>query len=232
MSNPETISRDDFEAIIGFTVHDAKNALGLMLHTVESLGKELASDPRQRPRIASLQYELARVNGALIRLLALHRMRHQQLALNLNGHSLLELFEDLEARILPLAELREMRLTLDCQEALHGVFDDELIVAVLQHALFGALRYGRSHILMRAWTQEKQLHIQVSDDGPGFGERQFAVIGQSPERLRPSSGDTGLGLYFSSRIAAMHRHGERCGAVHLNNGGELGGAVFELVLPQ
>jgi hypothetical protein len=42
---------------------------------------------------------------------------------------------------------------------------------------------------------------------------------------------TGLGLYFSSEVAKMHRHRERRGALRLENGGQYGGGCFVLSLP-
>lgn len=230
-SPPEQISQADFEAIIGFTVHDAKNALGLMLHATEDLARDLANDPTQRARIASLQYELARVNGALMRLLALHRMRYQQLPLCPDSHPLDELCEDLVARIHSLAELRNTELIVKCPQGLSGIFDDELVAAVVLHALFGALRYGDKTTLLQAEAAEHGVLLRVSDDGPGFSDKQLQMIGSQPGQAHLSSGDTGLGLYFSSRIAAMHQQHGRRGEVRLRNGPPLGGGVFELFLP-
>jgi len=50
-------------------------------------------------------------------------------------------------------------------------------------------------------------------------------------RVRFSSNSSGLGLYFSSEVARMHRHRQRTGAIALENGGELGGGCFVLRLP-
>jgi hypothetical protein len=42
---------------------------------------------------------------------------------------------------------------------------------------------------------------------------------------------TGLGLYFSSEVARMHKHRGRHGALRLENGGAFGGGCFVLTLP-
>jgi two-component system sensor histidine kinase SenX3 len=42
---------------------------------------------------------------------------------------------------------------------------------------------------------------------------------------------TGLGLYFSSEVAKMHKHRQRSGALRLENGGAYGGGCFVLTLP-
>jgi hypothetical protein len=42
---------------------------------------------------------------------------------------------------------------------------------------------------------------------------------------------TGLGLYFSSEVAKMHKHRERSGSLRLENGGAYGGGCFVLSLP-
>ena len=41
----------------------------------------------------------------------------------------------------------------------------------------------------------------------------------------------GLGLYFSSEVAKMHRHRGRHGTLRLENGGRYGGGCFILRLP-
>jgi hypothetical protein len=41
----------------------------------------------------------------------------------------------------------------------------------------------------------------------------------------------GLGLYFSSEVAKMHRHRGRHGSLRLENGGAYGGGCFVLRLP-
>jgi hypothetical protein len=41
----------------------------------------------------------------------------------------------------------------------------------------------------------------------------------------------GLGLYFSSEVAKMHRHRGRQGMLRLENGGAYGGGCFVLRLP-
>jgi hypothetical protein len=45
------------------------------------------------------------------------------------------------------------------------------------------------------------------------------------------TGSTGIGLYFSRIIAALHDSGGRKGTIAISNGGALGGAVFELRIP-
>ena len=45
------------------------------------------------------------------------------------------------------------------------------------------------------------------------------------------SNSSGLGLYFSSEVAKMHKHRQRSGSIALENGGTLGGGCFILRLP-
>jgi two-component system sensor histidine kinase SenX3 len=46
-----------------------------------------------------------------------------------------------------------------------------------------------------------------------------------------ATNSTGLGLYFSSEVAKMHRNRKLVGSVRLENGGVLGGGCFVLRLP-
>jgi signal transduction histidine kinase len=58
-------------------------------------------------------------------------------------------------------------------------------------------------------------------------ERQSDFV----QGINPVSGSTGLGLYFSARIAERHRRNGVQGRVELANGGALGGGLFRLYLP-
>lgn len=46
-----------------------------------------------------------------------------------------------------------------------------------------------------------------------------------------NTGSTGLGLYFSSIVAKMHKNQGRTGDILLENGGKFGGGCFVLRLP-
>ncbi len=94
--------------------------------------------------------------------------------------------------------------------------DRDLITDVLNNAVQNAGRHARSRVRLTAWNEGDGLHFRVEDDGPGYAD---------------PDGGRSTGLIVAERVASLHERQGRCGSMHLANGGEFGGAVFELRLP-
>ncbi len=94
--------------------------------------------------------------------------------------------------------------------------DRDLITDVLNNAVQNAGRHARSRVRLTAWNEGDGLHFRVEDDGPGYAD---------------PDGGRSTGLIVAERVASLHERQGRCGSMHLANGGELAGAVFELRLP-
>jgi signal transduction histidine kinase len=79
------------------------------------------------------------------------------------------------------------------------------------------------------------LELRVEDNGDGYTQAlldagEAAMDGMSTG-VNFSTNSTGLGLYFSSEVAKMHKHRGQSGSIALANGGALGGGCFILRLP-
>ena len=107
-------------------------------------------------------------------------------------------------------------LTHSCSVRDEWPFDRDLIADVLNNAVQNAGRHARSRVRMTAWNEGGALCFRIEDDGPGYAD---PVNGRS------------TGLIVAERVASLHERQGRHGSMHLSNGGELGGAVFELRLP-
>lgn len=107
-------------------------------------------------------------------------------------------------------------------------FDRRLVRMALDAALHNALRFGRREILLSACEADGGLLLRIEDDGPGVGK------GDAPPRNPLPAEDnaaTGLGTTLCEAVARAHRHGGRCGHVHLGPRPGAAGARFELWLP-
>lgn len=107
-------------------------------------------------------------------------------------------------------------LDQDCKADDEWAFDRDLVADVLNNAVQNAGRHARSRVRLSAWEAGDSLFFRVEDDGPGYGD---------PAHARST------GLIVAERIARLHERAGRHGCLRLWNGGELGGAVFELELP-
>ncbi|MBK8988561.1 MAG: hypothetical protein IPM39_21245 [Chloroflexi bacterium] len=125
------------------------------------------------------------------------------------------------------AQGKNLRITIpEDLPALRG--DRELLQRVLNNLLTNALNYATSVgvVEVRAYPAEKQLVVEVIDDGPGVADAdklrifdKFAQVDGTQRR------GTGLGLTFCKMVVEAHQGGL---AVSDNPDG---GAIFRLALP-
>jgi two-component system, OmpR family, sensor kinase len=97
-----------------------------------------------------------------------------------------------------------------------------LVVQAVSPIVENAVRYARSTVRFEARVTPDQVHLLVSDDGPGLAE---AVQGTVFEPGASTSNGTGLGLGISRRVARSLG-----GEVEVAKGS--GGATFLLRLPR
>jgi signal transduction histidine kinase len=65
----------DFSFVLASSVHDMKNSLGMLLHTLSAMMENSPpKDAEQARFFSTLEYEAARINGELVQLLSLYRM--------------------------------------------------------------------------------------------------------------------------------------------------------------
>jgi len=220
----------DFSTILASSIHDMKNSLGVVLSSLDELVHGLG-DALPPAQLAKLQWEAKRVNDNLVQLLALYKMENQGVALNVDEYFVYDFLEELLVSEKAVLKTRNIGLDLQCERDLAWYFDRELIAGVLKNAIGNALRYARTKVLITAGEEDHYLVLSVNDDGKGFNYRLLADGLQYAHGVDFSSGNTGLGLYFTSRVAKLHKNKDRRGSIQLSNGQALGGACFSIKLP-
>lgn len=227
MSDEHQIS---FSTILASTIHDVKNSLGVVLSSLDEL---LCSGDASPPavRLGKLRSEAQRVNDNLVQLLALYKMENQGLALNIDEYFVHDFLEEVLASEKVVLETRNIELDVRCAGDLAWYFDRELIAGVLKNAVNNALRHARSKVLVTAEENNHYLVLSVHDDGEGYSDAMLAAGRQCGHGVNFSSGNTGLGLYFTSRVAELHKNKDKQGVIELGNSEALNGARFSIKLP-
>lgn len=228
------LSNIDFSTILAISIHDTKNALGMVLNSLDGLLDPATGECRcDAGHVARLQYEARRVNDNLVQLLTLYRTDKGLYQPRLAHCVVYELLEDYYLSNKPMMDHHGVSCDIDCPEDLTWSLDQAMVAAVLENVITNTVRYTRDRIRIAAQHTDGWLLLDVEDNGPGFpaamlGRRTIAK--DAP--LDPASGRTGLGLYFCAIIAQMHDSGAQHGYIELSNGGSLGGGRFRLALPQ
>ncbi len=237
----DTPESHDLFLFLASTAHDMKNSISVLSGTLERLLVAQSSLPAPQTasayeQMAHMLYQTKRLNDNLMQLLALYKQVGKPgYPFDLQPIALGQLVDQVVAIGRVLLHSRGIRLELDADPDLIWHLDEDLVVGVLSHALNNAIHYTRERVRLALHEVDGWLELRVEDDGPGYPP---ALLEAGAVATREQAGgvnfltnSAGLGLYFSGKVAAMHRHRGRSGSLRLENGGAYGGGCFILRLP-
>ena len=217
------------------TVHDMKNSIAVLGGTLENLldkSDARAGQDASYPQMAHMLYQTRRLSDNLMQLLALYKeVGKPTYPFEPVTVPLGDLVHQVAGQSRVLLAAKDIRLDVDFAPDLLWTLDEDLVIGVLCHAINNAVRYTRDRIRLTIAERDGMLEFRVEDNGMGFPPSMLeagASVGQGINFLTNSSG---LGLFFASEVARMHKRRQRGGAIRLENGGQLGGGCFVLVLP-
>lgn len=226
------------------TVHDMKNSIGVLNGTLENLLAAAPASPDQpdQPKhadyapLAQMLYQTKRLNDNLIQLLALYKdVGKPGYPFDPAACRVSELVEQVAGQARTLLHSRGIALDLDFPQDAIWTLDEDLIIGVLVHAINNAIRYTRDRLRLAIRVDGDYLELRVEDNGDGFPPAMLEAGAGAMDSRRSGvnflNNSSGLGLYFSSEVAKMHKHRQRGGSIALENGGVLGGGCFILRLP-
>jgi hypothetical protein len=162
--------------------------------------------------------------------LGLYKLDHQQLPININYVDVEDFISDQVAQYEPLLKSKNIQVEIDVEDELEGYFDQDLIASVINNVLGNAIRYTKDKIKFTSYF-DKGLVVEIADNGCGYPAQMIEQQHNFIKSIDYSTGSTGLGLYFASQIAELHKNKEQTGSIELLNGGKLGGGIFRLRLP-
>jgi signal transduction histidine kinase len=215
------------------TVHDMKNSISVLSGTLENL---LASHPSSAApeygEMAHMLYQTKRLNDNLIQLLALYKdVGKPGYPFDPAPRSVRELVELVSGQAQMLLKSRGITFETDYPQQAIWTLDEDLVIGVLVHAINNAVRYTRDRIRLAIAIDGDYLELRVEDNGSGFPDAMLESGASPKAAINFLNNSSGLGLYFSSEVARMHKHRQRSGSIALENGGTLGGGCFVLRLP-
>lgn len=219
----------DISAFLASAVHDMKNSIGVMVNYLETSLAELGPDAQEKA--APMLYEVKRVNDNLLQMLAIYKIGNQFYPFDLAENPIDEFVREIIEQNKTLLDYSGIALEVEIDEGLTWYFDYELVSGVISHALNNATHYTRDKLRLSVKEEGGELVIRVEDNGSGYPKSVLETGDAVGKGVDFASGSTGLGLYFSSMVAKLHRNGGKTGSITLENGGPLGGSCFILRLP-
>ena len=224
--------RDErFVDLLANSVHDIKNSIGLLLTAADALSIAIPPASHARADVCTLQHEARRINYDLMHLLGLFKFERTRAAVHLSVVDCHELLAELAAFNAELLAQRGIILVTECRLASEGYFDRELVLGVLNSVVNNAFRHAQTGVTVTCDVRDGYTVFSIADDGAGYAPKLLVADFDQPGPSAHRHSNTGLGLYFARRIAAMHEHRGRQGRVALRNEADNGGGCFELWLP-
>ena len=227
----EEISFTDF---IASSIHDMKNSLNMQIHSLEKIAVQCQQrdDIPTFEQLGLLIYEANRMNGNLIQLLSLYKLGKSIYPMDIDEQPVREVIDEAILQDKSIMDLKGLSISVECDEDCYWYFDRDLVTGVLINALNNAYKYTSKKIRVAAKIDGDFLAIRVEDDGAGYPQSILENNGVlTAKGINFASGSTGLGFYFSSSVAAMHKNGANQGSLTIENGGAYGGGCFVVKFP-
>lgn len=228
---PDTL---DFPTVLASCLHDVKNSLCIFLGMLEEVVSETTVDDPRYNRMLKLQYEGQRIGNDMTQLLGIYRGSNAQLSPHIAEVEVADFLRGQVQVHEAMLEHKQIHADVVCNASLIGFFDQEMVAGILTNVINNAYKYTRSRLRLSGEAWEGGLMLRICDDGAGYPERMQANGDAGSSSLPPidfSSGSTGLGLYFASLVAGLHKNKNRVGYIRITNDGIDGGGCFSLWLP-
>ncbi|MCU6779031.1 ATP-binding protein [Phocaeicola fibrisolvens] len=179
--------------------HDIKAPAGSIIGYIDLLIR-LVNDKRQQFYLSNMKSSAQHLLALVTSLLDYHRLEAGKMDLHpvtFNPH---ELLTNIYNSFLPLAEKKELQLTLKekLPETLNLEGDPFRIRQITENLLSNALKFtATGEITLQAEYHGNQFVLRVSDTGCGMTEKEQEKIFKEFTRLRSAQGQEGFGLGLS-----------------------------------
>jgi len=230
------IEKLDFSTILAGSVHDMKNSLAMLLGSLADISSDCGGGNCSiKKELSRIRHEGQRVNHDLIQLLTLYKIDQSQYYLNIEEVNIYDYLEEIILEYKYLLNERGVDISLQCDVTLSGFFDAELISGVLKTIINNAYQYAYDKILVSAEPMKGFIKLTIADNGKGYPPHMLFERAMHKTISNFGTGSTGLGLYFSSKVAELHKNKKKCGYVQITNASHsnsgLKGGCFSIFLP-
>ena len=223
----------NFSDFIASSIHDMKNSLSIQIGSLEDLLAEYQQKDVSLTckKLEHMIYEANRMNGNLIQILSLYKLGKSIYPIDMSDQPVKEVIEEVVSQYQSIMDSKGISIKIECDENCYWNLDRDLVTGVLINALNNAYKYTSDKIQIAGKIDGGFLEICVADNGKGYPEKFLQEDVAANKGISFTSRSTGLGFYFSSRVASMHKNGAKHGVFNIKNGGVYGGGCFILKLP-
>ena len=203
-------SRQEFVSNVS---HELKTPMTSMKVLADSLvSQDNVPVEMYREFMMDIKNEVDRENQIITELLTLVRMDRKDSKLNVKETNVNEMVEMILRRVRPIAQKRDIELTMVSMREVYAEIDDVKMNMVITNLVENAVKYNRDHGKVRVTINADpyNFYVSVEDTGVGIPQDSLDKIYERFYRVEKSRsrevGGTGLGLSITKSIVLQH-HG-------------------------
>jgi signal transduction histidine kinase len=162
-----------------------------------------------RIQIQTAVDEIDRIVELYDNILNISRAESRTAVESFTAFNLCDMLTDVIELYEPFAEQRSASIHLDCDPKLSLTGERQLVAQAAANLIDNALKYApeESSVTIKAFAQQHDIIIQVSDSGPGIPAEEREKVKERFYRLDKSRSTPGTGLGLSLVNAVMQLHG-------------------------
>ncbi|WP_242942481.1 ATP-binding protein [Proteiniborus sp. DW1] len=201
--------RNDFVANVSHELRTPISSIKLLSDSLLHQNEDNISIYREF--MEDISAEADRLNNIIYELLALVDLDKEKLHINYKTTYMNFLLEKIVNRMRPLAEKKNIKLTLEQDERIQIKVDSEKIQQAIINIIDNAIKYTSEYgkVQVKLYSQSKWCVIEVKDNGIGIPENRLSQIFDRFYRVDKArsrkTGGTGLGLSISQQIVSLHQ---------------------------
>jgi histidine kinase len=191
--------------LVGDVAHELRTPLATLDGYLEGLEDGVIESKDETWRL--LRSETARLTRLVDELAELWRAEAHQLPLKVERVDLAEVCRDAAERFTPLADERQLSLSLDLPSAVLALADRDRLSQIVGNYLSNAIRYAPpgSSVAISARLHGAKTVVAVADEGAGLAPDQLEIVFERFYRVDPSRtralGGSGIGLAIVRALA-------------------------------
>ncbi len=231
----EFAARERYQQAMHFVTHEMRTPLSAIQGSSELISNFPLTEEKRKQVALVINAESKRLARMVAIFLDVERLSAGQMELKREPVDARELIEQCVARAAPLAERKQIAISIAPPAASNGgalrlYGDRELLEYACYNLLTNAVKYSPrgTQVIASAWN-DGRIHIAIKDQGIGMDEKEVRQIFRKFYRTARAqeSGETGVGLGLSIVQQIVERHGGEIGVA--SKPGE--GSRFTMTFP-
>jgi signal transduction histidine kinase len=199
--NKELISLNrEKNDLIGIVAHDLKNPLASAMSVTDTFKGEENINQDQKEYLYLIAKCLGRMNHLIEKILDIKLLESKKLDLNLEPTDLKNIIEPVVDQLRIQAENKSISITRDIISS-SAIIDPNFAVDIFENLISNAIKFSNigTNISIKVSENEKNVVVEVGDEGPGFTEDDKTKLFGKFQKLsaKPTGGETSTGLGLS-----------------------------------